>query len=195
MGQGARHLGSSLAPATDQSLSAGASCASSLPAGAAVVTTRLAQNCCRFARRALQQGSHWLAPVRLVGVKMPRVCHTRHACRRRLWPHSCCCLGQWSGAVPRTNIGEARLRPRRVCPGLRQNDGWRCCQDAVQTIDYRLTGISEPCGCRCRGDQSGACARSREHRAMRLRASIGLTQPAWKTIRCPAIHCMMAKRY
>ena len=69
------------------------------------------------------------------------------------------------------------------------------CQDAVQTIDYRLTGISEPCGCRCRGDQSGSCARSREHRAMRLRASSGLTQPAWKTIRCPAIRCTMAKRY
>ena len=124
-GQGARHLGSSLAPATDQSLSAGASCASSLPAGAAVVTTRLAQNCCRLARTALQQGSHWLAPLQLVGVTMPRVCHTRHACRRRLSPHSCCCLGQWSGAVPRMNVGEARLRPRRVCPGLRQNDGWR----------------------------------------------------------------------
>jgi hypothetical protein len=67
------------------------------------------------------------------------------------------------------------------------------CQDAVQTIDYRLTGISEPCGCRCRGDQSGSCARSREHRAMRLRASSGLTQPAWKTIRCPAIRCTMAR--
>ena len=68
-------------------------------------------------------------------------------------------------------------------------------QDAVQTIYYRLTGISEPCGCRCRGDQSGSCARSREHRAMRLRASSGLTQPAWKTIRCSAIRCTMAKRY
>ena len=47
MGQGAHHLGLSLAPATDNSLSAGASCASSLPAGAVVVTMRLAQRCCR----------------------------------------------------------------------------------------------------------------------------------------------------
>ena len=92
-GQGARHLGSSLAPATDQSLSAGASCASSLPARAAVVTTRLAQRCCRLARAALQQVSHWLAPLRLVGVKMPRVCHTRHAWRRRLWPQQLLLLG------------------------------------------------------------------------------------------------------
>lgn len=43
MGQGARHLGSSLAPATGKSLAAGAICASSLPAGAGVVTTLLAQ--------------------------------------------------------------------------------------------------------------------------------------------------------
>jgi len=42
-GQGARHWASSLAPATDNSLMAGASCASSLPAGAGAVTTRLAQ--------------------------------------------------------------------------------------------------------------------------------------------------------
>jgi len=35
MGQGAHHLGSSLAPAAGKSLSAGASCASSLPAAAA----------------------------------------------------------------------------------------------------------------------------------------------------------------
>lgn len=93
------------------------------------------------------------------------------------------------------NVGEARSPPRRVYPGLRQNDGWRTCQDAVQTIDYRLTGISEPRGCRCRGDQSGSCARSREHRAMRLRASSGLTQPAWKPIPCSAIRCTMAKKY
>ena len=52
MGQGAHHWGASLAPATDQSLSAGASCASSLLAGAGVVTTRLAQWYCRtYARR------------------------------------------------------------------------------------------------------------------------------------------------
>ena len=47
MGQGAHHLGVSLAPATDLSSSAGASCASSLPAAAGVVTTRLAQDFCR----------------------------------------------------------------------------------------------------------------------------------------------------
>ena len=196
MGQGARHLGSSLAPATDQSLSAGASCVSSLPAGAAVVTTRLAQNCCRLARTALQQGSHWLAPLRLVGVRMPRVCHTRHAWCRRLWAHIV--VAAWGSG--------AGLYPARMCAkpdcdraAFAQDYGGTMagarCQDAVQTIDYRLTGISEPCGCRCRGDQSGSCARSREHRAMRLRASSGLTQPAWKTIRCSAIRCTMAKRY
>ena len=57
--------------------------------------------------------------------------HEARLAQTSLASHSCCCLGQWSGAVPRTNVGEARLRPRRVCPGLRQNDGWRtlpgCC--------------------------------------------------------------------
>jgi len=43
MGQGAHHLGVSLAPAPDKSSWAGASCASSLPAGAGAVTMRLAQ--------------------------------------------------------------------------------------------------------------------------------------------------------
>jgi len=42
-GQGARHWGASLAPATDKSSMAEASCASSLPAGAGAVTTRLAR--------------------------------------------------------------------------------------------------------------------------------------------------------
>ena len=74
-------------PAATLSAQSGSSApiASSLLRRQPVVTTRLAQNCCRFARTALQQGSHWLAPLRLVGVKMPRVCHTRHAWRRRLW--------------------------------------------------------------------------------------------------------------
>lgn len=47
MGQGAHHLGVSLAPAADNSSLAGASSASSLPAGAGVVTMRLAQDFCR----------------------------------------------------------------------------------------------------------------------------------------------------
>ena len=195
-GQGARHLGSSLAPATDQSLSAGASCASSLPARAAVVTTRLAQRCCRLARTALQHESHWLAPLRLVGVMLPRVCHTRHAWLQTSLASQLLLLGAVErGCTPH----ECRRSSIAIAPRLplgcgRTVAGARC-QDAVQTIDYRLTGISEPCGCRCRGDQSGSCARSREHRAMRLRASSGLTQPALKTIRCPAIRCTMAKRY
>jgi len=65
-GQGARHCGASLAPVTDQSLMAGAACASSLPAGAVVVTTRLAQRCWRrtllaetdTAAGAVEQGCH-----------------------------------------------------------------------------------------------------------------------------------------
>jgi hypothetical protein len=164
MGQGAHHFGSSLAPATDQSLSAGAWCASSLPAVAAVVTTRLAQRCCCFARTALPQGSHWLAPLRLVDVNMPRVCHTRHAWRRRLVVAA---WGRGGGLYPARML--AKLACDRAAFALdcgRTVAGARY-QDAVQTIDYRLTGISEPCGCRCRGDQSGSCARSREHRAMR----------------------------
>ena len=51
--------------------------------------------------------------------------HEARLAQTYLASHRCCCLGQWSGAVPRTNFGEARLRPRRVCPGLRHNDGWR----------------------------------------------------------------------
>lgn len=182
-------MGSSLAPATDQSLSAGASCASSLPAGAAVVTTRLAQT-------ALLQRSHWLVPLRFVGVKMPRVCHTRHACRRRISPYTVIAAwGSGAGLYPTRMWG----KPDCDCAAFaldcdRTMAGARC-QDAVQTIDYRLTGISKPCGCRCRGDQSGSCARCCEHRAMRLRASSGLTQLAWKSIRCQAIRCTMAKRY
>ena len=169
MGQGADHLGSSLAPATDQSLSAGASCASSLPAFAAVVTTRLAQSRCRFAQTALPQGSHWLGAI-AIGRREDASCMSHKACLAHtcLAANSCCWLGQGSGAVPRTNVGEARSRPRRVCPGLRQNGGWRTLPGAVRTIGYRLTGISEPCGCRCRGDQSGSCARFREHRVMHL---------------------------
>ena len=58
--------------------------ASSLPARAGVVTTRLAQGLCRLARTALPQGSHRLAPLRLVGGKMPRAGHARHAWRRTL---------------------------------------------------------------------------------------------------------------
>jgi len=58
--------------------------ASSLPAGAGVVTMRLAQGCYRSARTTLPQRSHWLAPLRLVGVKMPRPCRTRHHWRRTL---------------------------------------------------------------------------------------------------------------
>ena len=37
-----------------------------------------------MARTALQQRSHWLAPLRLVGVKMPRVDHTSHDWGRTL---------------------------------------------------------------------------------------------------------------
>jgi hypothetical protein len=115
-GQGAHHLGSSLAPVTDQSLSAGASCAPSLPAHAAVVTTRLAQNCCRFAQTALQQESHWLAPLRLVGVKMPRVCHARHAWRRRPWLHTVVAVwGSGAGLYPhecgRSSVATASRLP------------------------------------------------------------------------------------
>jgi hypothetical protein len=131
---------------------------------AAVVTTRLAQRCCCFARTALPQGSHWLAPLRLVDVNMPRVCHTRHAWRRRLVVAA---WGRGGGLYPARML--AKLACDRAAFALdcgRTVAGARY-QDAVQTIDYRLTGISEPCGCRCRGDQSGSCARSREHRAMR----------------------------
>ena len=149
-GQGARHLGSSLAPATDQSLSAGASCASSLPARAAVVTTRVAQNCCRGARAALQQGSHWLAPLRLVGVKMPRVCHTRHAWRRRLWPYTVVAAwGSGAGLHPARMLAKPDCDRAAFAMGCGGTLAGARCQDAVQTIDYRLTGISEPRGCRC----------------------------------------------
>ena len=58
--------------------------ASSLLAGAAVVTTRLAQGCCHLARKPLPQGSHWLAQLRGLGAMLPRVGRTRHAWRRTL---------------------------------------------------------------------------------------------------------------
>lgn len=51
--------------------------------------------------------------------------HEARLAQTSLASNRCCFLGQWSGAVPRTNVGEARSRSRRVCPGLRQNDGWR----------------------------------------------------------------------
>ena len=150
MGQGARHLESSLAPATDQSLSAGASGASSLPAHAAVVTTRLAQKCSRFAQTALQQRSHWLVPLRLVGVKMPRVCHTRHAWRRRLWPYTVVAAwGSGAGLHPARMLAKPDCDRAAFAMGCGGTLAGARCQDAVQTIDYRLTGISEPRGCRC----------------------------------------------
>ena len=136
MGQGARHLGSSLAPATDQSLSAGAWCASSLPAGAAVVTTRLAQNCCRFPRTALPQGSHWRAPLRLVGVKMPRVCHTRHAWRRRLWLKRLLLLvAVKRGCTPH----ECRRSPIATAPSLPKIAAERWLALVARMLSKRLT--------------------------------------------------------
>ena len=69
MGRGAHHLGLSLAPATDKSLIAGASCASSLLAGAVVVTTRLAQKCCRSDAAKLAQLAKRLVPLRCSGVR------------------------------------------------------------------------------------------------------------------------------
>ena len=69
MGRGAHHLRSSLAPATGKSLIAGASCASSLLAGAVVVTTRLAQKCCRSDAAKLAQVVRRLVPLRVSGVR------------------------------------------------------------------------------------------------------------------------------
>ena len=134
-GQRARHLGSSLAPATDQPLSAGASCASSLPARAAVVTTRLAQNCRRFARAALQQGSHWLAPLRLFGVMLPRVCHTRHACRRRLWSQLLLLGAVERGYTPH----EYRRSPIATAPRLPWIAAERWLAHVARMLSKRLT--------------------------------------------------------
>jgi hypothetical protein len=129
-------LRSSLAPATDQSLSAGAWCASSLPARAAVVTTRLAQRCCRLARTALQHESHWLAPLRLVGVKMPRVCHTRHAWRRRIWPPQVLLLG----AVERgCSPHECRRSPIATAPRLPWIAAERWLALVARMLSKRLT--------------------------------------------------------
>ena len=70
---------------------------------------RLAQGCCRLARTALQQGSHWLAPLRLVGVKMPRVCHTRRAWRRTM-------LIETEGATGAVEQGcHTRMRAKPDC--------------------------------------------------------------------------------
>ena len=103
-------------------MSAGALSASSLPAHAAVVTTRLAQGYCRVAWTALQQWSHWLAPLRLVGAKMPRVCH-----RGTLGAEPCCLkqrvpLGQLSRAVTRATVddrGKTALVACSLAAGLR----------------------------------------------------------------------------
>ena len=70
---------------------------------------RLAQGCYRLARTALQQGSQWLAPLRLVGVKMPRVCHTRRAWRRTL-------LIETEGAAGAAEQGcHTRMRAKPDC--------------------------------------------------------------------------------
>lgn len=62
-GQGARHVGSSLAPGAGKFMTAGASCASSLPASP-VVTMRLAQRSCRSDAARLQQRAYSLVPLR-----------------------------------------------------------------------------------------------------------------------------------
>lgn len=84
-----------------------------------------------------------LAGAIAIGRRDDASCMPHEAClaQTSLASHSCCCLGQWSGAAPRTNVGEARLRPRRVCPGLRRSDGWRtlpgCCpNDGLQAYRY-----------------------------------------------------------
>lgn len=83
--------------------------ASSLPARAAVVTTRLAQEPCRLARTALAQGSHWLGPLRLVGVKMPRAGRARRVWRRTL-------LIETDGAVGAVELGcHTRMRMKPDC--------------------------------------------------------------------------------
>ena len=90
--------------------------ASSLPAGAAVVTTRLAQEPCRLARTALAQGSHWLAPLRLVGVKMPRAGHTRRVWRRTL-------LIETDGVAGAAEQGgHTRMRAKPYCVRATFND-------------------------------------------------------------------------
>jgi hypothetical protein len=41
--------------------------------------------------------------------------HEAHLAQTSLAFGSWCCLGQWSGDVSRTNVGETGLRPRHVC--------------------------------------------------------------------------------
>ncbi len=174
-------------------MSAGALSASSLQAGAGVVTMRLAQGCCRLARTALQQGSHWLAPMRLVGVKMPRVCHTRHAWRRTLLIETDGAAGAVEqGCHPRMRMKPdcGRVPVERGCGRTAAGANWL---DAVRTL---TTGLRVSPSLAAAGFQEMRPVRALlRARAMRLRASSGLTQPAWKTIRCRVIRCTMAKSY
>ena len=94
-------MGSSLAPATEKSLSAGALRASSLPASP-VVTMRLAQRCCRsYAARIA-------AATVLTGaatIRRPEAAacmsHAAATGAGHCWMEQILPLGQWSRAVTR----------------------------------------------------------------------------------------------
>jgi hypothetical protein len=90
------------APATDNSLMAGASCASSLPAGAFVVTMRLAQRCCR-------SYAAWIAAATVLAgaatIRRPEAAacmsHAAATGAEHCWLEQMLPLGQWSRAVTR----------------------------------------------------------------------------------------------
>ncbi len=139
-GQGARHLGSSLAPATDKSLPAGASCASSLPARAAVVTTRLAQSHRCGTTTEVGAGARDLCGRRAMRGRERDVVHARECARspiqsRRSWP--------------RAAHDVAVTMSRQEYP------------DEKSVCDY-----PQPCGHRLSGDLSGFGALASERRCV-----------------------------
>ena len=95
-GQGARHWGSSLAPATDKSSMAGASCASSLPASP-VVTMRLAQRCCRSYAARIAAATVGLVPLRSAGLRRSRAYHTQPRLAQNIYDCNRWC--RWGGGV------------------------------------------------------------------------------------------------
>jgi len=122
MGQGAHHLGVSLAPAADNSSWAGASCASSLPAGAGVVTMRLAQDFCRcYAGTVAAANVTTRAAMIIRGEVAACMSHVGASGAGRFYLKQMLPLGQWSRGVPHAIAGEVLSRPRRLRSELRQN--------------------------------------------------------------------------
>ena len=188
-------MGSSLAPATDNSLIAGASCASSLLAGAVVVTTRLAQKCCPSDAAKLAQVVKRLVPLRVSGVR-PAGANCLHATVAHLgWKRRVLRLGQGSRDMRLGLRAEQMLAeiPTMHCgtsmAGADCRSAIRPCCGKTLSAALRTSPRLAAVGFReIRPTFAPAIASMDDA----LRASSGLTQPASNTVQSLVVSHILA---